>query len=75
MQCVICKHGQTQIGKTTITLERGSTTLVFKDVPAKVCDNCGEAYLDDEITARLLAIAERAVENGVQVEIRAFTAA
>ena len=54
MRCVICKVGETQPGKTTVTLERGGTTLVFKDVPAQVCPNCGEAYVDEEITKRLL---------------------
>jgi hypothetical protein len=28
-------------------------TLVVKDVPAQVCDNCGEEYVDADVTARL----------------------
>lgn len=34
MKCVICKHGETQVGTTTVTLERGGLTLVVKAVPA-----------------------------------------
>jgi YgiT-type zinc finger domain-containing protein len=75
MKCVICKHGETHLGTTTITLERGSTTLVFKGVPAQICNNCGEAYLDEETSKQLLATAEDAVNGGVQVEIREFSAA
>ena len=75
MNCMICKHGQTQQGTTTVTLERDEKTLVFKGVPAQICQNCGEAYLDDETTKQLLDTAERAIEGGVQVEIREFTAA
>ncbi|MCC6615614.1 MAG: type II toxin-antitoxin system MqsA family antitoxin [Anaerolineae bacterium] len=75
MNCVICKHGSTQSGHVTVTLERGSTTLVFKHVPAQVCDNCGEAYVDEETTEQLLAAAEAAVDAGVQVEVREFVAA
>jgi len=75
MKCVICKQGNTHTGTTTMTLERGHTTLVFKDVPAQVCENCGEAYLDDATTQHLLAAAEAAVQAGVQVEIRAYSAA
>jgi YgiT-type zinc finger domain-containing protein len=72
---VICKQGATQPGSVTVTLERGTTTLVFKGVPAQVCTNCGEAYVDEAITARLLAAAEAAVAAGVQVEVRVFAAA
>jgi YgiT-type zinc finger domain-containing protein len=75
MKCVICKHGETQAGVVTVTLERGITALVFKNVPAQVCANCGEAYLDDATTAQLLATAEAAVRAGVQIEVREFIAA
>ncbi|MBZ0301195.1 MAG: type II toxin-antitoxin system MqsA family antitoxin [Anaerolineae bacterium] len=75
MKCVICKHGETQSGVVTITLERDATTLVFKGVPAQVCANCGEAYVDEATTAQLLAAAESAAQSGVQVEIRTFVAA
>lgn len=72
MKCVICKQGETGPGKATLTLERGSTTLVFKFVPALVCTNCGEEYLDKETTAHLLKTAEEAVRAGVQVDIREY---
>jgi len=75
MNCVICKQGDTQPGNVTVTLERGGTTLVFKQVPAQVCANCGEAYLDDATTSQLLEDAEAALKAGVQVEVRAFVAA
>ena len=75
MKCVICKVGETQLGKTTVTLERGGTTLVFKSVPAQVCPNCGEAYVDEEITKGLLRIADEAARSGVEVDIREFQAA
>lgn len=75
MKCVICKQGDTRPGVATITLERGATTLVFKNVPAQVCANCGEAYVDDDTTTQLLATAEAAVQAGVQIEVREFIAA
>ena len=75
MKCVICKHGETQPGTTTITLERDTTTVVFKNVPAEVCQTCGEAYLDASITRRLLHIVEEAALAGVQVDVRSYAAA
>ena len=44
MKCPVCKNGDTNSGSATVTLERRGTTLVFKDVPADVCGNCGEAF-------------------------------
>jgi YgiT-type zinc finger domain-containing protein len=75
MKCVICKTGQTKAGKATVTLEKDGTTLVFKGVPASVCTNCGEEYIDSEITAGLLRSAEAAARDGIQVEVRHYTAA
>jgi YgiT-type zinc finger domain-containing protein len=75
MTCVICRHGQTHDGTATVTLERDGLTLVVKGVPARVCESCGEEYVDQETAAHLLRDAERAARSGVQVEVRAFAAA
>ncbi|MGK7344465.1 MAG: type II toxin-antitoxin system MqsA family antitoxin [Candidatus Nitrospinota bacterium M3_3B_026] len=75
MKCVICKSGETRAGRTTVTLERGAMTLVVKGVPAKVCENCGEDYLDEETVKDLEAIADEAAKTGVQVEVRQYAAA
>jgi YgiT-type zinc finger domain-containing protein len=75
MKCVICKHGETKNGTTTITLERGSSTIVFKDVPAQICNNCGEKYVDSKITKELLKKANELVKNGTEVDIRKFQVA
>jgi YgiT-type zinc finger domain-containing protein len=75
MKCVICKDGETRPGNATITLEREGTTLVIKGVPADVCANCGEEYVDETITARLLKTAEEAAQSGVEVDVREYIAA
>lgn len=75
MKCVVCKHEKTVKGETSVTLERDSTTLVIKGVPAQVCPNCGEAYVDDETTRKLLQTANDAAKNGVRVEIRDYMVA
>lgn len=72
MKCVICRQGETISGSTTVTLERDSLTLVIKNVPAQVCPNCGEAYVDEVVTARLLEDAEAVVEAGALVDVRQY---
>lgn len=75
MKCVICKHGETKPGKVTVTLERGNLTLVIKSVPALVCENCGEEYLDEDISASLLETAEEVAKEGTQFDVREYQAA
>ncbi|KAA0215188.1 MAG: type II toxin-antitoxin system MqsA family antitoxin [Leptolyngbya sp. PLA3] len=75
MTCPICKHGRLAPGLTSVTLERAQLTLVFKSVPARVCDNCGEQFLDDSVSAALIEQAEAAAKAGVQVEVRQYAAA
>lgn len=75
MKCVICKNGETRPGAITVTLERGQMTLVVKNVPARVCDNCGEEYLDENVTRTLDGVVEEAARSGVMIEVRHFEAA
>ena len=75
MKCVICKNGETEPGTTSILLERDKTTLVINNVPAEVCQNCGEGYVDEDTTERILQMAEEATKLGVQVDIRQYIAA
>ncbi len=75
MKCVICRHGETRPGSATVTLERDGATVVVKGVPARVCDNCGEEYVEEEAASRLLALAEDAANSGVRVEVLEYAAA
>lgn len=74
MKCAICGHGATHPGTTTVTLEKDGTTLIIRSVPAEICDNCGERYMSEEVTRRLLAEASEAVAAGIELEIRSFAA-
>ena len=74
MKCLICKHGETAPGETTVTAQRGACTIVLRGVPADICDNCGEYYLSEATTQRVLALTDEAEKNGAEVEIRRFAA-
>ncbi len=74
LQCQLCKHGSTRPGMVTVTLQRGSTTVIIKNVPAEICENCGEYYLDENTTKQVLSMAEEAVKNRAEVEILSFAA-
>jgi len=74
MKCVICKQGETHPGRATVPMQRGEATVVVKDVPAEVCENCGEFYLDEKVTKKLMKAAEQALKGGAEVEVIRFAA-
>ena len=75
MKCIVCRHGETQSGTTTVTFHRDGYTLVINEVPAEVCENCGEAYVDDDVTAQLLEMAAEARKAHATVLVRDFAPA
>lgn len=72
MKCLICKQAEIGPGETTVTLERGDLTLVIKHVPANVCPNCGEAYVNEAVTIELFQTAEQMTRAGAQVDVRRY---
>ena len=74
MKCVLCKHRTTYNGAVNVTLERDGCIIVLKDVPANICENCGEYYLSQSTTAAVFERAERAIDRNAEVEILRFAA-
>lgn len=75
MKCVVCKQGETEPGKSTVVLERNGMTFIVKSIPAQVCRNCHEEYVDERAAEEVLRMAEDAARSGVQLEIRTYAAA
>lgn len=74
MRCTICKQADIEPGTATVTLERDGATLVVKGVPALVCPNCGEEYVEEAVTERLLTLIDQAAQSGVLVDVRQWAA-
>ena len=51
-------------GLTSVEFVRGEIRLVINIVPARRCPSCGEAYVEQEVAARLLQIAEAMAAAG-----------
>lgn len=75
MKCVICKNGNTNNETVIVTLDQSGKTFIFKDVPARVCENCGEQYLEEETSKRLLDLAHEAAKSGTELTIAKYKAA
>ncbi len=74
MKCVICKLGETNAGLTTVTLERGHAAVIIRDVPADICENCGEYYLSEAVAEKVQNLAEHAFQHGVEIEVLRYAA-
>jgi YgiT-type zinc finger domain-containing protein len=69
MDCTLCKSGSTEDGYVTVTLEKGNTIVLIKNVPAEICQNCGHYYLSKEITTMVLNLGKEAYQKGTELEI------
>ena len=74
MKCAVCKTCHTHPGVTIVTLQRDNTVVVIRDVPAEICEDCGEYYLSDAIARRVYADAEETAHRHVEVEIQRYAA-
>lgn len=76
MICLICRQAETVDRFTAVNFERGEMKLTVNNVPARVCPNCGEAYLAEHVAVKLLRHAEEIVKAGIlnsALDFSAFT--
>ncbi|PWR74575.1 type II toxin-antitoxin system MqsA family antitoxin [Methanospirillum stamsii] len=72
MKCAMCKRGETKPGVTSVLLTRGDFTLVMREVPAEICEICGEDYIDGKIAKDLYHLAERMQNQGTLLDVRKY---
>jgi len=56
-KCYFCK-GKVVEQQITIDYRWGDTLVVIKDVPAGVCEQCGEKYLSSDVYKELEKLAK-----------------
>jgi YgiT-type zinc finger domain-containing protein len=74
MKCPICNFGEMKDGKAIVTLQREEAVIVIKNVPARVCENCGEYMLSEAVTARVMELAEQAIAHHAEIEVLQYAA-
>ncbi|RPI92209.1 MAG: type II toxin-antitoxin system MqsA family antitoxin [Chloroflexi bacterium] len=65
MICLICRQSEVVDSRTSMSFQRGEIHLVINNVPARACQSCGEAYVEEEVAARLLHIANEMSRAGM----------
>lgn len=72
MVCIHCEIGKLKPGKTNITLNRGNQIVIVQDVPALICANCKESYLDSDVTSQAYELVEQKLKLGESIITIAF---
>ena len=67
-QCPLC-GGEKEPGTTTFTVDLKFGVVVVRDVPALVCSQCGEAWIEDPVAAKLEDIVADARRRQAVVEV------
>lgn len=73
MQCVICRGG-VKSGKINFPIDLGTIFVLVKNVPANICEQCGEYFLNDDVAEGIEKIAEHARSSNVEFEILNYAA-
>lgn len=68
MICLICRQAEVVESFTSLNFQRGEMHLSIINVPAHVCQSCGEAYVEEEVTMQLLQNAEEIYKVGILEE-------
>ena len=67
MKCFYCK-GETTETTTKFIVDLGQCVVIVKNVPARVCRQCGETSYSNEVAQQLEKIVE-AVKRGIMSEV------
>jgi len=62
-KCYFCKSDEIHEKIIDYSFWWGDTLIVFKEVPALVCTNCGEKYFRSDISSSMKRIAQEIKEG------------
>lgn len=68
MNCFVCK-GELKEKKVNYFVDLDNTIIIIKEVPAKVCCQCGEKYFDDKTSENIEKIVNQLKEMSTEVTI------
>ena len=71
MKCTICDSELIQ-SKVNHIVDFDNHIIIIKEVPALVCEQCGEYYLDNEIALKVENIIDKVYQNHAEVFVVYF---
>jgi YgiT-type zinc finger domain-containing protein len=67
-RCPLC-GGEKQPGTTTFAVDLKFGVVVVREVPAFVCTQCGDAWIDDPVAAKLERVVTEARRRQALVDV------
>ena len=67
-RCPLC-GGEKRMGTTTFAVDLKFGVVVVRDVPAFVCETCGDSWIDDPVAEKLEAVVADARRKQAIVEV------
>ena len=58
MKCLVCHHDMVE-RNVTLDLRYEGELVVIEEVPAIICENCGEQVFTPEVTRQVQALAQQ----------------
>ncbi|HEX2687432.1 MAG TPA: type II toxin-antitoxin system MqsA family antitoxin [Kofleriaceae bacterium] len=69
--CPLC-GGQLLVELATVPFVLGKNVAVIKQVPAEVCDTCGEPFLHGDATDVVTALLDKALASSAEVSVMTY---
>ena len=73
MDCKTCQQGVMELGETPVARQKGEAVVLIQAVPAHVCLNCDEHYLEETVASRIKEIVNEAFKPKAKVIIATYT--
>ena len=66
MNCPLCKGEMVKGGRTNLPYELGGERIiVIRNVPAFVCSQCGEAFVEVDVLSKVETILDKVGRDGM----------
>lgn len=72
MKCFFCK-GELAPSTTTHVVTLDNCIIIVKNVPCTRCEQCGEAFFDDEVAKHLEQLVEGAKNNLTEIVVMSYS--
>jgi YgiT-type zinc finger domain-containing protein len=72
-RCPLC-GAEKKDGMTIYSVDLGFGVVVVRDVPAKICNQCGEEWIESHVAKKLEKIIDFARQTHCQLEVVPFQA-
>ena len=75
MNCPLCR-GEMKHGTSHILIERGEdSVIVINKVPALICEQCGDDFIDIQVTRKIEALLKKLESEGLKMGFVDYTRA